>query len=551
MNKQRGSSDEKRINSSSSTRRDSATIEVKKKRVFIGKDKKKLNIQDNAEDTDPNQNNDVANDSHTDDIELGGVMNKRILDLSEETIVPNKQVEKDVSVKSLENPINNIAISAEAESLNRVPENEERKIDQVDAIIVNNESTILNQDDILPEDRGRRAFSEGRRKNYGKDEESRQNIAEAVQFYKENKGTYCNGILVSFRSVAREYDLNKSVLERRVNGKVAIDASSGRKPIFTLTEEKLLVEHLLRMASIGYAYDRIQFLNFVNKFAELKQTNFVTNGLTFGWFSRLMIRNPILTIRKAQDLDSIRSKSLTLEGLKLYFDNLKTSVELVEQFSNSKIHPKDIWNMDEVGFNLNQSRGYIVTNKKSKLANVIKNGDQTHITVVACCNAAGQCLDPYFILKGVRERKIFVANVIKKDLDPKAISMSSSAYVNHGNFLEWSAFFIKFCKYDSNKWSLLILDGHTTHTANYDALKYLYDHKVLVLSLPPHSTHILQPLDVSVFHPLKVHFKRQQAQFTLEARRKVTQDDFPLVFANSWQEAMSITNIKNGNIYTF
>lgn len=49
---------------------------------------------------------------------------------------------------------------------------------------------------------------------------------------------------------------------------------------------------------------------------------------------------------------------------------------------------------------------------------------------------------------------------------------------------------------------LLIMDGHSSHvTANVMAL-YMED-AIDLLILPPHSSHILQPLDVSVFAPLK------------------------------------------------
>ena len=51
-------------------------------------------------------------------------------------------------------------------------------------------------------------------------------------------------------------------------------------------------------------------------------------------------------------------------------------------------------------------------------------------------------------------------------------------------------------------WRLLVFDGHISHV-NKAFLHRCLDYQVLPVCLPPHATHFLQPLDVSVFGPLK------------------------------------------------
>ena len=49
---------------------------------------------------------------------------------------------------------------------------------------------------------------------------------------------------------------------------------------------------------------------------------------------------------------------------------------------------------------------------------------------------------------------------------------------------------------------LLVVDGHGSHiTAPF--MRFCMDHGILVLLLPPHSSHLTQPLDVGIFSPLK------------------------------------------------
>ncbi|KAJ0130878.1 Uncharacterized protein HZ326_26033, partial [Fusarium oxysporum f. sp. albedinis] len=49
---------------------------------------------------------------------------------------------------------------------------------------------------------------------------------------------------------------------------------------------------------------------------------------------------------------------------------------------------------------------------------------------------------------------------------------------------------------------LLILDGHESHHST-DFERYYEEKKIITLCMPAHSSHLLQPLDVGCFGPLK------------------------------------------------
>jgi hypothetical protein len=49
---------------------------------------------------------------------------------------------------------------------------------------------------------------------------------------------------------------------------------------------------------------------------------------------------------------------------------------------------------------------------------------------------------------------------------------------------------------------LLILDTHESHHSESLEL-YYNEHKVITLYIPAYSSHILQPLDIRYFNPLK------------------------------------------------
>lgn len=54
---------------------------------------------------------------------------------------------------------------------------------------------------------------------------------------------------------------------------------------------------------------------------------------------------------------------------------------------------------------------------------------------------------------------------------------------------------------------ILFKDGHTSHLSKYLS-DYCSKNEIEVVALYPNSTHLLQPLDVAVFRPLKLEWKK-------------------------------------------
>jgi hypothetical protein len=52
---------------------------------------------------------------------------------------------------------------------------------------------------------------------------------------------------------------------------------------------------------------------------------------------------------------------------------------------------------------------------------------------------------------------------------------------------------------------LLILDGHSSHTLSLAPIEIPGKHGVVMLSLPSHTTHRMQPLDVAFFKTLSIY----------------------------------------------
>jgi 4-hydroxybenzoate polyprenyltransferase len=93
---------------------------------------------------------------------------------------------------------------------------------------------------------------------------------------------------------------------------------------------------------------------------------------------------------------------------------------------------------------------------------------------------------------------------------------------------------------------LLILDGHGSHETT-DFMYLCYQHNIHLLFLLPHTSHVLQPLDLSVFSSLKSHYRTTVSPLALSTDSSpVGKQNFLACYTRARQEALSAKIIKAG-----
>jgi len=100
---------------------------------------------------------------------------------------------------------------------------------------------------------------------------------------------------------------------------------------------------------------------------------------------------------------------------------------------------------------------------------------------------------------------------------------------------------------------LLILDGHNSH-CTYPFIKFAAEHRIIIICLPSHTTHALQPCDVSVFGPLAHAWKSQVTQAS-QNNIAITKNNLLLYYHKAQAVALKPTTIKSAfrktGIYPF
>ena len=152
-----------------------------------------------------------------------------------------------------------------------------------------------------------------------------------------------------------------------------------------------------------------------------------------------------------------------------------------------------------------------------------------NITIQGCISAIGQLLPPYILYSGQR----LMFDYTQGGPAGTRYGVSQKGWMTEVNFIDWFRnLFIP--SLPDERPVMLIFDGHETHM-NYEVRQLALKHDIVIAKIPPHTTHLLQPLDLAVFKPLKEAYDRFAHLLFISERRYVTKRDFPDLVAKTWK----------------
>ncbi|CAI5650280.1 unnamed protein product [Oreochromis niloticus] len=114
------------------------------------------------------------------------------------------------------------------------------------------------------------------------------------------------------------------------------------------------------------------------------------------------------------------------------------------------------------------------------------------------------------------------------------------------HFVDFLQHFNEHTKCSKEKPCLLLLDNHESHLS-IDGLNYAKENGIIMLSFPPHCSHRLQPLDRSVYGPLKRHINSTcDAWMRNNPGKTMSIYDIPGIVAIAYPLAATPLNIQAG-----
>ncbi|KAK7478675.1 hypothetical protein BaRGS_00030060 [Batillaria attramentaria] len=216
------------------------------------------------------------------------------------------------------------------------------------------------------------------------------------------------------------------------------------------------------------------------------------------WVQNFLARHK-LSIRQPQGTSIARAVGFNKPQVQQFFALYK---ELLETHSCT---PSRLWNMDETGLTTVQQPGKIIAPKGARQVGKITSAERgVLVTLVCACNAAGYFLPPMYIFP--RKRMV---DTLMKDAPPQAVGYANpSGWSDDGLFMMWLQHFAGLVNCSRENRHIILLDGHHSHKT-LQAIEFCRDNGIELITLPPHSTHRMQPLDRTYFRTLKSAFNAE------------------------------------------
>lgn len=330
---------------------------------------------------------------------------------------------------------------------------------------------------------------------------------------------------LSYEDASSQCNVPKTTLFSKVKEKSAVDAHKGFKTDLTAEQENRIANWIIEMGKKGCPVTKKTLLDSVEELVKLtgQQTSFKDGRPGRKWYDGFMKRHENLSVRTPQQLTKARA-SVTEEKVRLWFKSVK---EYLGAKNLIDIDSSRVFNLDESAFMLNPKTEKVIVKRGSISVYKILDGDEKDsLTVLYTGSAAGEMPPPY-ILYYYKSR--VPSNIVKRIPDDWSYCCTESGWMNGDSFFT-------FIKDIFHPWLIkkkiqfpvvLYVDGHSSHIT-LQLSDFCSENNIEVIALFPNATHILQPCDVSLFHPLKVAWKKSSDDWRSKLKT-LTKEDFASV----------------------
>ncbi|CAG4950882.1 unnamed protein product [Colias eurytheme] len=343
-------------------------------------------------------------------------------------------------------------------------------------------------------------------------------------------------------AAAKHYRIPVSTLNDRIKGKTRIKSQTlGRPTAIPIEIEFRLANALIILEKWGFGLSRIEIINLVEEFIKLNgiATPFKNGRPGSDWLYNFRKRHG-LSIKKPQPIEHVRRQMTDPFIIEEYF-NLLEKVLLDLDLIN---RPSQVWNLDETSVSLDPSKTKVVGKMGKASSRTTFGTGKENITVLTAVNANGAKLTPLIVFKGKYVWNQWIADVKNEYGFELAYAASKKGWMETDIFRNYmEKVFIP--NLGDERPVLLIYDGHGSHV-DISVVELATRNGITILKLPPHTSHLLQPLDVCVFKSFKTRWDAKLVDWQRHnVGVKLPKKEFSKLFAQIWHE-INPEIIRNG-----
>jgi|SRR5277367_6185611 len=300
-------------------------------------------------------------------------------------------------------------------------------------------------------------------------------------------------------TASKTFQVPRSTLRHKVSGTAPpTTGRTGPTPVLGIECESLLVDWIKNCARMGFPITKACLLDSVSLLIKTaKIENPFSNGVPGKkWFQSFMKRNPDISQKHAEYINNARA-AVTEEKIRLWFrdvtEYLGENVKILED-------PTRIFNMDETAFYLSPVGSLVLAERGKPVYDTFRNSDKDNITTLITVSAAG-CIAPSMTVFKYERIPTAIPKAAPKEW---GIGKTENGWMTGESFYEYFAnIFQPYLEENQIPLPVIVFfDGHTSHLT-LPLSNFCRDNQIILVCLPPNTTHIMQPLDVSFFFPLK------------------------------------------------
>ena len=350
--------------------------------------------------------------------------------------------------------------------------------------------------------------------------------------------SYHNNPKSSIYSLAKAYDVPKSTLQTRLRGVQPRSEIASTRRKLSLIEEQSLVQWILELDRRGFPPHIIDVRRMADTLLAARGQNPPPPPIGKCWVPRFIQSQPELQTKWSRRFHSQRAQCEDPVAITAWF-------KLVEETRQAYgVLDQDIYNFDETGFAMGVAATSKVVTSSNRVgrAVVVQPGNREWVTAIECVNASGWSLPPFIILCG----KVHQSSWYHDLPSEWTVGVSDNGWTTDELGVEWVKHFNRHtASRTAGVHRLLILDGHGSHaTPEFD--QYCAENKIITLCMPPHTSHLLQPLDVSCFSPLKRAYGREIEELARQGVHHVDKIDFLTIYTQIRPRVFTQQNIQAG-----
>ena len=331
---------------------------------------------------------------------------------------------------------------------------------------------------------------------------------------------------LSLRKAGELYGVPKSTLSDYVQGKVEVGRRRGPPTILSNAEENMLVDWAIEMSKIGYGRTRQQVCEIVKQILDKdgRPNPFPDNRPGKDWWYVFLGRHPHITMRTPEPLQLAQATACTEETIRRWYVAFEQFLQI-----HSVLDPSSIWNADETGCPLSPHTGKVLCLTGSRDVYHISGSSKEQITTLCAISASGNIIPPMHVFAGQR----FKYNPMEGCVPGSYFGKSPNGWMTTELFYGWIANHFA-TQLPPRHSVVLLVDGHSTQI-DIETACFCQENKILLYCLPPHSSHINQPLDVGFYGPLKQSWEKTVTKFSIEnVGKAVIKETFARIFREAY-----------------